>query len=58
MRRFMLLAEYFSLVSDVSHWWLNAIDSFFKYFPDGKVVGVIRDVDECTKSFMRIRGYG
>ena len=58
MKRFKILAEYCSLVADVSHWWLNAVDSFFEYFPDGKIVGLIRDVDQCTKSFMRIRGYG
>jgi len=58
MKRFALLADYFSFVSDVSHWWLNALDSFFENFPDSKVVGVYRDIDTCTKSFMRIKRYG
>lgn len=58
MRRFRSLAEYFSLVVDVSHWWLNALDSFFKEFPDGKIIGLIRDGDTCTRSFMRIMGFG
>lgn len=58
MRRLKLLTGYFSLVADVSHWWLNTLDSFVQYFPDGKVIGLIRDVDGCTRSFMNIRGYG
>ncbi len=58
IKRLKYLADYFSLVSDVSHWWLNALDSVFDCFPDSKVIGMVRDVDECTRSFMRIRGYG
>jgi hypothetical protein len=58
LMRFRLLAEYFSLVADVSHWWLNALDSFLEHFPSSKIVGMLRDVDACTKSFMRIKGYG
>lgn len=58
IRRFKLLSEYFSLVVDVSHWWLNALDRFFPHFPDSKVIGMFREVDQCTKSFMRIKQYG
>jgi hypothetical protein len=58
IRRFKFLAEYFSLVADVSHWWLNALDGFFEQFPDIKVVGMLRDVDECAKSFMIIKRFG
>jgi hypothetical protein len=58
MKRFTILAEYFSLVCDVSHWWLNVLDSFFTYFPTGKIIGLIRDTDECTRSIMRTRDYG
>jgi hypothetical protein len=58
MRRFKFLAEYFALVADVSHWWLNVLDAGFEHFPDSKVVGMYRDVNSCTKSFMRIKRYG
>ena len=58
IKQFKFLAEYFSLVADVSHWWLNALDSFFHQFPDIKVVGMFRNVDKCAKSFMTIKRYG
>jgi hypothetical protein len=58
LRRFRLLCEYHSLVADVSHWWLNVLDTFFQNFPDSRAVGLIRDADDCAKSFMRIKGYG
>jgi hypothetical protein len=58
MKRLTILADYFLLVCDVSHWWLNVLDSFFTYFPAGKLIGLIRDVDECARSFMRTRDYG
>jgi hypothetical protein len=58
MKRFKLLSEYFSLVSDVSHWWLNVLDEFFRVFPNSKVIGTVRDVNKCAESFMRIKRYG
>jgi hypothetical protein len=58
MKRLTILADYFSLVCDVSHWWLNVLDTFFTYFPTSKIIGLIRDVDECVRSFMTIKGYG
>jgi hypothetical protein len=58
MKRLTILADYFSLVCDVSHWWLNVLDSFFTYFPAGKIIGLIRDVDECVRSFMTTRDCG
>jgi len=58
IKRFKLLSEYFSLVVDVSHWWLNVLDIFFEFFPDAKIVGMVRDTKECADSFMWIRGYG
>ena len=58
LRRFRLLREYYPLVADVSHWWLNALDTFFQHFPDSRAVGLIRDTDDCARSFMRIKGYG
>jgi hypothetical protein len=58
IRRFRLLCEYYSLIADVSHWWLNVLDTFFQHFPNSRAVGLVRDADECAKSFMRIKGYG
>jgi hypothetical protein len=58
IKRFRMLANYHSLVADVSHWWLNSIERIFDMFADAKVVGLIRDPDDCALSFMRIQGYG
>jgi hypothetical protein len=58
IRRFRLLCEYYSLIADVSHWWLSVLDTFFQHFPDSRAVGLVRDTDECAKSFMRVKGYG
>jgi hypothetical protein len=58
IRRFQLLCEYYSVVADVSHWWLNVLDPFFQHFPNSRAVGLVRDTDECAKSFMRVKGYG
>jgi hypothetical protein len=57
-RRFRLLTKFFSLVFDASHWWLWAIDRFFKEFPDGKAIGLYRDTRACVQSFARIKGQG
>jgi Sulfotransferase domain len=58
IRRFKRLLQYFPLVADVSHWWINVLDEVFRDFSDAKLVGVYRDVDSCVKSFMRIKGFG
>jgi hypothetical protein len=58
LRRFRLLCEYYSLIADVSHWWLNALDTVFEHFPHSRAVGLVRDTDACAKSFMRVKGYG
>jgi hypothetical protein len=57
-RRFERLTDYFPLVADVAHWWLNSFDEFLKRFPDGKAIGLIRSTDACVDSFMRIKGSG
>jgi len=53
-----LLAEFFPLVFDASHWWLRAIDRFFLEFPNGKVMGLHRDPQTCAHSFARVKGRG
>ena len=58
IKRFKQLSLYFPLIADVSHWWINSLDDVFRHFPDAKVIGVLRDLDSCVKSFVRIKGSG
>ncbi len=58
IRRFERLVEYFPLVGDVSHWWLNAIDRVFAHFPDATAIGASRAIESCAVSFMKIKGFG
>jgi hypothetical protein len=58
IKRFRILAGYYSLVADVSHWWLNPIERVLDQFPEAKFIGLIRDPDECAISFMRVQGHG
>lgn len=58
IRRFQLLADHYAVVADVSHWWLNALETLLAHFPDAKAVGLFRNLDKCVVSFMRIKGYG
>ena len=58
IRRFETLAKYFTVVADVSHWWLNAAGDIFSYFPGAKAVALIRNTESCVKSFMGIKGLG
>jgi hypothetical protein len=53
-----MLTNFFSLIFDASHWWLPAIDRFFKEFPDGKAIGLYRDTRACVQSFARTKGQG
>ena len=58
VKRLQRLAEYFAVVADVAHWWLNAIPRLLSYFPDALVIGVTRDVESCARSFFKIKGAG
>ena len=58
IKRFRMLTNFYSLVADVSHWWLNSIEQVFDQFPEAKAIGLIRDPDDCAMSFMRIQGFG
>jgi len=58
LKRFALLADHHALVSDVSHWWLNAIDEVFARFPDARAIGLVRDPEDCARSFMPVQGVG
>jgi hypothetical protein len=56
IRRFKFLAEFYPLLFDASHWWLKALDRFFAELPDGKAIGLHRDVKTCAQSFVRFKG--
>ena len=58
VKRFRMLTNSYSLVADVSHWWLNSIEQLFDQFPKAKVIGLIRDPAECAMSFTRVQGFG
>jgi hypothetical protein len=58
IRRFALLAQYFPVVFDAAHWWLNAAPALVAAFPDLRFVGLIRDPDATTRSFLAIKGIG
>jgi hypothetical protein len=58
IRRFKMLVQHYSLVADVSHWWLNSIERIFQEFPEAKAVGLTRDTTDCALSFMRVQGFG
>ena len=58
LRRFEMLAGHYSLVSDVSHWWLNCLEQVFDRFPEAKAIGLIRYPDDCARSFMPVQGGG
>lgn len=54
LRRFRLLRQYFPLVADCAHWWLNMLDPFFAAFPTGKAIGLCRDTEATLRSFLKV----
>ena len=58
MRRFGILIKYFQLVSDCSHWWLNAAADILDLFPNARFVGLVREATACAESFMAIKKFG
>jgi hypothetical protein len=58
LQRFALLAQHFALVFDASHWWLNALDDFFARFPEGKIIGLYREIEACARSFLQRKALG
>lgn len=57
-RRFAMLTQYYRLVADTAHWWINHTDELMRQFPSVKFVGLVRDKYECAVSFARIKGIG
>jgi hypothetical protein len=58
IRRFRMLTKCYSLVCDVSHWWLNSLECVHEQVTGAKAIGLIRDPEDCAMSFMRIQGFG
>jgi hypothetical protein len=56
--RLRVLREYFALIADVSHWWLNVTGDLVSAFPGIKMIGLYRNEQDCVRSFMRIKRYG
>lgn len=54
LRRFRLLTQYYPVVFDWAHWWLNAGDAVFGAFPTSKAIGIHRDVDATVQSLLRV----
>jgi len=56
--RLARLAERFALVFDASHWWLNLAETFLARFPEGKIVGLHREIEACARSFLARKALG
>lgn len=57
-KRFSLLLDYFPVVFDAAHWWLNPVEDLLQAFPDLRLVALMRDPDGCAESFLRVKGVG
>ena len=57
-KRFEILLQYFPVVFDAAHWWLNALGGLKQSFPEVKLVALIRDPDDCAASFLKVKGVG
>jgi hypothetical protein len=58
LRRFKRLAPYFTVIADVAHWWINALDEVFAHWPCAKAIGLCRELESCVTSFLTIKGFG
>lgn len=58
MTRMLLLARRYSVVADVSHWWLPYVEEIEKLAPAARFVGLRRDKAETVASFLKIKGGG
>lgn len=56
--RLRLLTDYFPLVFDAAHWWLNLSPRVFSEFPNAKVIGLIRETEPCARSFLKHHDQG
>jgi uncharacterized protein YozE (UPF0346 family) len=58
IERFRILTQYFAVVFDSAHWWLNSLERIFGECPDLKAIGLWRETDSCVQSFMQQKGTG
>ena len=58
VERFRILTQYFAVVFDASHWWLNALERLFGELPDVKAIGLYRETQACAQSFLNQKGSG
>ena len=54
LNRFRLLQKVFPMVADCAHWWINAVDGIFDAVPGSVAIGLIRDLDDCVRSWMAV----
>jgi hypothetical protein len=54
LERFRIFSQYFPLVADCSHWWINLLDPVFDAFPHSKAIGLYRDTEACVRSWMQV----
>jgi hypothetical protein len=58
VERLRMLADYFPVVFDAAHWWLNVCPRLLAEFPRSKLIGLVRDTESCVQSFLRFQGQG
>ena len=56
--RLRLLVDYFPLVFDAAHWWLNIYQRVFAEFPKSNLIGLVRETEPCVQSFLKFQGRG
>ncbi len=56
--RLRLLADYFPVVFDAAHWWLNTCPRIFIEFSRSKLIGLVRETEPCVQSFLKFQGRG
>jgi hypothetical protein len=56
--RMRMLADYFPLVFDAAHWWLNACPRVLTEFPRSKLIGLVRETETCVQSWLKFQGRG
>jgi len=57
-RRFQKLLQHVPLVVDIAHWWLPSLELMRPIFPEMRCIALVRNTEDCAKSFLRIKGSG
>ena len=56
--RLRILADYFPMVFDAAHWWLNVCPRLLAEFPRTRLIGLVRDTTTCVQSWLNLQGQG